>query len=47
MNLNYDLCYSKLVDLCVLILFVCYQKLKFSCMVGLKDEGTVEPTTKM
>ena len=39
--------YSKLVDLCVWILFVCYQKLKVSCLVVGRDEGTYEPTTEM
>ena len=38
---------NKLVDLCVWILFVRYQKLKVSCLVVLKDEGTFEHTTEM
>ena len=31
--------YSKLVDLCVWILFKCHQKLKVSCIVVFEDEG--------
>jgi len=36
--------YSKLVDLCMWILFMWYQKVKFSCMLVFRDEGTFEPT---
>jgi len=36
--------YSKLVDLCVWILFVWYQKVKVSCMLVFRDEGSLEPT---
>jgi hypothetical protein len=36
--------YSKLVHLCVWILFVCYQKVKVACGVVFRDEGTFEPT---
>ena len=32
--------YSKLVDLCVWILFMWYQKLEVLCMVVVRDEGT-------
>jgi hypothetical protein len=39
--------YNKLVDLCVCILFIWYQKLKVSCMVVFRDEGTYKPTTEM
>jgi len=39
--------YGKLVDLCVCILFVCYLKLKVSCMVVFRDKGTFEPATGM
>jgi len=36
-----------LVDLCVWVLFMWYQKVKFSCMVVFRDEGTFEPTSEM
>jgi hypothetical protein len=36
--------YSKLVYLCVCILFMWHQKLKVSCMVVFRAEGTFEPT---
>jgi len=36
--------YSKLVDLCVWILFMWYQKVKDSCVVVFRDEGTFEPS---
>ena len=39
--------YRKLVDLCVWILFIWYQKLKVSCMVVFRDEGTFGPTTEI
>jgi hypothetical protein len=39
--------YSKLVHLCLWILFNWYQKLKVLCMVVFRDEGTFEPTTEM
>jgi hypothetical protein len=43
-----DLCsYISLVDLCVWILFIWYQKVKVSCMMDFRDEGTFEPTTEM
>jgi hypothetical protein len=35
--------YSKLVDLCVWVLVVCYQKLKFFCIMIFRDEVTVVP----
>jgi hypothetical protein len=37
--------YCKMVDLCVWILFVCSQKLKITCVVVFRDEGTFESTT--
>jgi len=39
--------YSKLVHLCVWILFMWYQKMNISYMVVFGDEGTFEPTTEM
>jgi len=39
--------YSKLVDLCVWILLMWYQKVKVSCMVVYRDEGTFGPTTEI
>jgi hypothetical protein len=39
--------YSKLVDVCLWILFMWFQNLKVSCMVVFRDEGTFEPTTEM
>jgi len=39
--------YSKLVDLCVWILFMWYQKVKVSCLVVCRNEGTFEPTAEM
>jgi len=35
---------SKLVDFCVWILFMWYQKLKASCLVVFRDEETFEIT---
>ena len=38
---------ASLVDICVWILFMCYQKLKVSCMVVFRDEGNSEPTAEV
>jgi hypothetical protein len=45
--LKYLSSYSRLVDLCVWILFMCYQKLKVIWVVICRDEGTFEPTLDM
>jgi len=44
---NYLSSYSKLVDLCMWILFICYHNMKASCMVVFRDEGTFETTAAM
>jgi hypothetical protein len=40
---NYLRSYSKLVHILVWVLLVCYQKLKFLCIMIYRDEGTVVP----
>ena len=42
-----DSSYSKLVDLCMWILFMWYQKLKASCLVVFRDEETFETAAAM
>jgi hypothetical protein len=44
---KYHSSYRKQVDLCVWILFMWYQKLKLSCLVIFRDEGTFGPTPEM
>ena len=39
--------YCKLVDVCVWIFFMWYQKMTVSCMIVFGDEGTFERTAEV